>query len=423
MKLNFSVFENFESEVRSYCRSFPTIFMKGKNALLFNEEGNRYIDFFSGAGALNYGHNPDFIKDKLIQFLQEDRVSHALDMYTTTKKNFLETFVEVILQPRHLDYKVQFSGPAGANSVEAALKLARLVTGRQQIFSFSGGWHGMTLGCLSVTGNKEHRKAAGAPLPFVTFLPYPEGPHPINNSLEYIESILEDPNSGIDKPAAILMETIQAEGGIYIAPIAWLQGLRNLCDRHEILLIIDEIQVGCGRSGPFFSFERAEIKPDIVCMAKSLSGYGLPLAVTLFKRDLDVWLPGQHTGTFRGNQLAFLAGTAALDYYWRDDEFQSATLRKGRWIKQLLEQRIAEIDNRIIVRGLGLILGIDFSAIGEVNQAKAISKYCFENGLIIECCGRDDTVIKILPPLTTEDPILEEGCALLLKGITKYRAL
>lgn len=416
MKLNFSVFENFESEVRSYCRSFPTIFTKGKNALLFDEEGNRYIDFFSGAGALNYGHNPDFIKDKLITFLQEDRVSHALDMYTTTKKNFLDTFVKVILHPRNLDYKVQFCGPAGANSVEAALKLARLVTGRQQIYSFSGGWHGMTLGCLSVTGNKENRHAAGVALPFVTFLPYPEGPHPIENSLEYIENILEDPNSGVDKPAAIILETIQAEGGIYIAPITWLQGLRKLCDRHEILLIIDEIQVGCGRCGPFFSFERADIKPDIVCMAKSLGGYGLPLAVTLFKRDLDVWLPGQHTGTFRGNQLAFLAGTTALDY-WKDDEFQCATLRKGKWIQQHLQQRLAEIDSKIAIRGLGLIIGIDFSATGKVNKAKMISKYCFDHGLIIECCGRDDTVLKILPPLTTEDAILEEGCALLLEAI------
>ncbi len=293
------VFNNYESNVRSYCRNFKDVFYKAKNAVIFDELGREYIDFFAGAGALNYGHNNEYIKDKVIAYLLEDGIIHGLDMHTVAKGEFIEKFIEGVLKPKGLDYKLQFCGPTGTNAVEAALKLARKVKNRTGIFSFMGGFHGMSLGSLSVTGNIQHRKGAGLPLQNVTFMPYPYGFMKHFDTLDYMESVLNDPNSGIDVPAAVIVETVQAEGGIIVAPTEWLRRLRDLCNRYDILLICDEIQVGCGRTGSFFSFENAEIIPDMVVLSKSIGGYGLPMSLLLLKPELDIWKPGEHNGTFR----------------------------------------------------------------------------------------------------------------------------
>ncbi len=407
-----AVFEEMESNVRTYCRSFPTVFSRAKGSVMFDEEGRSYIDFFAGAGALNHGHNPDFIRDRLIEYLAGDGITHALDMFTTTKRDFLEKFRNVVLRPRGLDYKIQSCGPTGANAVEAALKLARLATGRVPVASFSGGWHGMTMACLSVTGNREHRAAAGAPLPFTSVLPFPEGPYKLADALAYTESLFDDPNSGLDLPAALILETVQGEGGIYVAPVEWLRGIRALCDRHGVLLIVDDIQAGCGRTGPFFSFERAGIVPDIVTLSKSIGGYGLPMSLVLMKRELDVWQPGQHTGTFRGNQLSFLAASAALDL-WKTNAFESGIAERSAIVEKSLRERIAPLNPHVQVRGLGLMWALDVTRAGGPEAAKEIAQSCFNHGLILERCGRDDTVIKIMPPLNIEKDLLLRGCRIL----------
>ena len=260
------VFQQYESEVRSYCRAFPTVFKRAKGSFIEGEDGRRYLDFFAGAGALNYGHNPDFIRDKLIDYLRDDGIMHALDMYTVAKGEFLQSLQEKILLPRKLDYRVQFCGPTGTNAVEAALKIARKVKGRQNIFAFQGGFHGMSLGSLACTGNQYNRKGAGTTLPNVTFMPYPFGAMEKIDTIAYMDAVLSDPSSGIDKPAAVLLETVQAEGGVVVAPIEWLKKLRALCDKHDVLMIVDDIQVGCGRTGNFFSFERAGILPDAITL-------------------------------------------------------------------------------------------------------------------------------------------------------------
>jgi diaminobutyrate-2-oxoglutarate transaminase len=412
-KSDTSVFEERESNVRGYCRSFPTVFQRAKGACMFDESGRKYIDFFSGAGALNYGHNPDGIREKMIDYLQKDGVSHALDMYTTAKREFLETFRDVILKPRSLDYKVQFCGPTGANSVEAALKLARLATGRTTIASFSGGWHGMTAAALSICGNRENREAAGAPLPFTTVFPFADGPYKLENSLGYIESLFTDPNSGLDTPAAMILETVQGEGGIYVAPPEWLRGIRALCDRFGVLLIVDDIQVGCGRTGAFFSFERAGIVPDMVCLAKSIGGYGQPMSLLLMRPEVDVWKPGQHTGTFRGNQLGFVAATAALDQHWRSGGFTDGIAERSRIVRKALEERIAPLARGAVVRGLGMMWGLDFANAGGPAFAKDVATRAFQSGLVVERCGRDDTVMKLMPPLTIDAEELSEGLRVL----------
>ncbi|MFC0212044.1 diaminobutyrate--2-oxoglutarate transaminase [Paenibacillus chartarius] len=414
-----NTFERLEANVRSYCRSFPDVFVRAKGAQLFSQTGGAFVDFFAGAGALNYGHNNDYIKGRLIQYLEEDGISHGLDMYTSAKEAFLQTFESLILAPRALDYKVQFCGPTGANAVEAALKLARKVKGRSGIFAFMGGFHGMSLGALSATSNLFHREAAGVALHDVTFMPFPcGGPGADFDTIRYIDSILEDDHSGVSKPAAIIVETIQAEGGLNFAPVEWLKQLRALCDKHDILLIVDDIQVGCGRVGPFFSFEPAEIVPDLVVLSKSISGFGLPMSLVLFRRELDAWRPGEHTGTFRGNQLAFVGAKAALEY--REEVLLEAeTLRKGAWVERFLQEEIAPLSDRIAIRGAGLLWGVDVSAAGPHELSKGIATRCYELGLVIERVGRHDNVLKIMPPLTISDAELETGCRILKQAVSE----
>lgn len=407
-----SIFERLESNVRSYCRAFPTTFTTAKGAVLRAEDGKEYIDFLSGAGALSYGHNNDEIKNKIISYLSADGISHALDLYTSTKKEYLQSFDEIVLKPRNLRYKVQFCGPTGTNGVEAALKLSRIVTGRSGIFAFMGGYHGMSLGSLAATGNRFYRVGAGTPLGQVTFFPYGDTHSVQFDSIDYMASVLEDSHSGTEVPAAIIVETVQAEGGVYVAPIPWLRRLSELADKHGILLICDDVQVGCGRTGSFFSFERAGIVPDMVVLSKAISGYGLPMALLLIKPELDAWQPGQHSGTFRGNQLAFVGGAAALEYM-RDHDILRAASDTGAFIHDYLREEIEPISPQIRVRGIGMIWGIDVADLGGPELAKAISKRCFELGLILECVGRQETVLKIIPPLNTERALLERGCSMI----------
>lgn len=406
------IFDERESSVRSYCRSFPATFASAKGAFLTDATGRSYIDFLAGAGALNYGHNHDAIKAALMDYIAADGLTHGLDLHTVAKRRFLEKFEQQILRPRGLDYKVQFTGPTGTNAVEAALKIARNATKRTGIFSFMGGYHGDSLGSLSATANRSHREAAGVPLHDVTFLPFPSGVMSEIDTLTYLRSILLDTHSGIELPAGIIVETIQAEGGINVAPVAWLKELRTICDDHGIILIVDEIQTGCGRTGPFFSFERAGIVPDIVTVSKSISGYGLPMSVTLLKPELDVWSPGEHTGTFRGNQLAFVAASVAMDLF-HTVEISNFVARHAQSIEEGLDALHA-IDERIEVRGLGMLWGADTAAIDPNGTLAAeISQRCFADGLIIERVGRNDTVLKVLPPLNIDDDTLNAGLAIL----------
>ncbi len=414
------VFEQYESEVRSYCRAFPTIFTRAKGSYIEAENGRRYLDFFAGAGALNYGHSPDFIRDRLIAYLQNDGIMHALDMYTDAKGHFIETLQQNILLPRKLDYRIQFTGPTGTNAVEAALKIARKIKGRQNIFAFQGGFHGMTLGSLACTGNQYNRKGAGTTLPNVTFMPYPFGAMANIDTIAYIDAVLSDPSSGIEKPAAMLLETVQAEGGVVVAPVEWLQKIRALCDKHDIIMIVDDIQVGCGRTGHFFSFERvAGLQPDIVTLSKSISGCGLPLAIVLLKPELDKWGPGEHNGTFRGNQLAFVSGAAALEM-WPQLQIEQQVQKKSQVLQQVSRQLIERFDDRLQLRGIGMIWGIDFSAMEDPDLIERVLKTCFENGLILENCGRKGQVMKFLPPLVTTEQELREGLDIIQHAMEKH---
>lgn len=401
MKKN--TFEQYESEVRSYSRHFPEIFVNAKEAHITDINGKEYIDFFCGAGAVNYGHNNPYIKQKVIDYLLTDGIIHALDMYTEPKKDFIETLEKRIIEPRGLKYKIQFCGPTGTNAVEAAIKLARKNKERRNIFAFMGCFHGMTLGALSLTSEMYARNGAGTNLNDVTHIPAPymfDGLDVIN----YMQTLIDDDHSGVERPAAVIMETLQAEGGIRPFSNEFLQNVRAFCDRNDILLIIDDIQVGCCRTGSFFSFEDANIIPDMVVMSKSIGGIGMPLAIVLLKEDLDIWKPAEHNGTFRGNQLSFVAGKASFDWLL-DNKIEDETRRKGKIVEEYLIKEIATIDKRISVRGKGLIWGIDFEKI-DSKISELVVNGCFERGLICECAGRNSSVVKIMPPLVIDDSSL-----------------
>lgn len=404
-----NVFERLESNVRGYCRSFPTTFATAENAKLTDADGNSYIDFLAGAGTLNYGHNNQSLKQPLLDYLEGDGVLHGLDMHTEAKEEFLETLERLVLWPLELDYKVQFTGPTGTNAVEAALKLARKVTGRTNVVSFTNGFHGVSLGSVAATSNSHFRNATGVPLGNVSFMPYDGYLGEEIDTLAFFEKMLDDSSSGLDKPAAVLVETVQGEGGINVASFEWLQRLESICSDNDILLIVDDIQAGCGRTGTFFSFERAGIVPDIVTLSKSLSGYGLPMSVVLMKSELDEWKPGEHNGTFRGNNLAFVTATAALKHYWRTSNFSDQIDKKAK----IVADRFAAIAARfadeveLIPKGRGMMRGLACPTLPHL--ADLVVAEAFQNGLIIETSGTDSHVLKFLAPLTIELDTLETG--------------
>lgn len=411
--MSLQVFETLESEVRGYIRSFPTVFTTASNGWLIDEEGKEYLDFFAGAGTLNYGHNPLPLKAELMSYLQGNGIVHSLDMGTVAKRQFLETFDELILKPRRLHYKLQFTGPTGANAVEAAMKLARQYTGRSSIVAFTNAFHGVSLGALAATGNEKFRLAAGQPLSNTTFLPF-EGYLPGVDSIAYLNKLLEDPSSGLDLPAAVIVETVQGEGGVNVASDDWLRALAALCKSFDILLIVDDIQVGCGRTGTFFSFESAGIEPDIVTLSKSLSGFGLPMSLVLIKPAIDIWKPSAHNGTFRGNNAAFVTATSALRHFWSDDEFARSVQQKGEFMRQRLQKLMLRCPRISAVRSKGMIAAI---ALETAQLADLVSQRCFASGLIIETCGPQGEVLKLLPPLTLDMQDLEAGFDLIERAI------
>jgi diaminobutyrate-2-oxoglutarate transaminase len=402
------IYERRESSVRTYSRSMPRQFNRAENVWMHDNEGGRYLDFLSGCSTLNYGHNHPVLKHALLEYLMADGITHGLDLHTDAKAEFLEAFETVILEPRSLDYRVMFTGPTGTNAVEAAIKLARKVTGRQMVIAFTNGFHGMTLGALACTGNAAKRGGAGVPLSHVTHEPYDGYYGDDVDTAALLDQRLSDPSSGLDAPAAILVETVQGEGGLNVASPQWLRAVADVARRHGALLIVDDIQAGCGRTGGFFSFEEMGFTPDIVTLAKSLSGMGLPFALTLIRPELDIWAPGEHNGTFRGNNHAFVTAAAAIRHFWSDDAFAADVKRRGDMLGRRLERMATE--HGLSTRGRGMMRGID---VGSGEAASIITAACFEAGLIIETSGAHDEIVKVLAPLIIDDALLAAGLDIL----------
>lgn len=412
-----AIYERRESQVRSYARAMPREFTSAQGPWMMDSRGGRYLDFLSGCSSLNYGHNHPVLKAALLDYIERDGITHSLDLHTDAKAEFLGALEDVILKPRGLDYRAMFTGPTGTNAVEAAIKLARKVTGREMVIAFTNGFHGMTLGALACTGNAGKRGGAGVPLSHVSHEPYDGYFGPDVDTAELLDQRLADPSSGLDAPAAILVETVQGEGGLNVASPEWLRKIAVIAKEHGALLIIDDIQAGCGRTGGFFSFEGMGFKPDIVTMAKSLSGMGLPFALTLFHPELDIWAPGEHNGTFRGNNHAFVTAATALRHFWGDRTFVADIERRGNLLARKLSAIADEHD--LATRGRGMMRGLD---VGSGEAAAAITASAFDRGIIIETSGAHDEIVKVLAPLTIDDALFEHGLDMLAESVRECLA-
>lgn len=409
-----AIYDRMESRVRTYSTAIPRQFTSADGVWMHDDQGGRYLDFLAGCSSLNYGHNHPVLKRALIEHIERNGIAHGLDLHTDAKAAFLDALESIVLKPRGMDYRAMFTGPTGSNAVEAALKLARKITGRKPVIAFTNGFHGMTLGALACTGNATKRGGAGVPLSHVSHEAYDGYFGPDVDTADLLEQRLADTSSGLDAPAAIVVETVQGEGGLNAASPKWLRRIADIAKRHGALLIVDDIQAGCGRTGRFFSFEDIGVTPDIITLAKSLSGMGLPFALTLFRPELDQWLPGEHNGTFRGNNHAFVTATAALRHFWSDDTFAAEVRRRGDLLGGRLDRMAAR--HGLGTRGRAMMRGIDM---GTGERAHAVTSACFENGLIIETSGADDEIVKVLAPLVIEDDVLSQGLDILEAAVDR----
>lgn len=392
--------EDIESAVRAYSRLWPTVFTTARGTHIYDERGREYLDFFSAAASLNYGHNHPALIESAVSYLRSGGIINSLDTTTVAKREFLGAFLGYILEPRSMDYRVQFTGPTGTSAVEAALRLARIATERDVVVYFSGSYHGTTLDALHVSDAAPPRRG----IPALQQRSFVRVRHELDDGEDDALDELSAALSRASEPAAAcIIETVQGEGGVRPTAARRLRAIEQRCRAHGTLLIVDDIQAGCGRTGTFFSFENAGISPDIICLSKSLSGLGLPLSVNLIRPSLDHWLPGEYSGTFRGNNLAFVTARSALAKFWTDDNTERSVEDKSNTLLASLRQISDRFDWLSPPRGSGLMIGLPCA---HRSMATRVSSYAFQAGLLIETCGRQGEVVKLLPPLTvTEEEI------------------
>ena len=396
-------FEELESNVRYYCRQWPAVFSTAHGATITTEDGTEYVDFFAGAGALSYGHNNPLLVEVALEHLRQGKILHSLDTKTVEKRRFLEAMERYVLAPRHMNMVIQTVGPTGATAVEAALQLAQRVTGHRGVVGFSGSYHGMTYRTASISASMAPRALVAHVKEFVA-LPYVA--QVTEDDLTLLDAALETTFDG-QRVCAVIIEATQGEGGARPFDPLYLRAVRERCSERGVLLIADEVQAGVGRTGSFFSFEGSGLDPDIICLSKSISGLGLPMALNLVRRELDEWTPGEFSGTFRGNNLAFATSATMLETYWADAELEKSTEQRGALVRTSLEAIAEEYgDGTFHVRGNGLLYGLDVANTG---LAASIAAAAFARQLIVETCGAGDTTVKLLPPIVIDDEVLVEG--------------
>lgn len=399
-----------ESNARAYPRALPIALRRGQGCFVEDEDGNVFIDFLGGAGvlALGYGH-PELVAAVRAQ---AGELTHGLDFPTAVKDEFTTKLIDTLPAGMRATTRLHFCGPTGANAIEAAIKLCKKATGRGEIVAFQGGFHGMTHATMAVSGDPTPRSDVANVMPGVHFLPFaychdcPLGLRPDTcdtNCADYVERALSGSHSGIGRPAAVLLEVVQGEGGTVVAPVEFVRRVRDVTARLDIPLIVDEVQTGCGRTGEWYAFGHYGIEPDVVVLSKMLSGIGMPVAVVAYHERLDGWRPGSHTGTFRGNQLAFAAGAAYFDIV-RRDRILANVRAQGAAARANLDALRAETGGMITdVRGLGLMIGVEF---GDAATATAVQRAAVRLGLMLETGGRNGAVVRMLPPLNIDQDTL-----------------
>jgi diaminobutyrate-2-oxoglutarate transaminase len=415
-----------ESNARVYGRHFPIAVQDASGSFLRDVDGNVFIDFLTGAGVLSLGHgHPELVE---VAAEQMGRFAHGLDLPSAAKDAFVEAQLSMLPARMAERTKVHFCGPTGANAVDAAIRLCKIATGRSDVVSFQGGFHGTTHAGASLTGLVANKASVANGVPGVHFFPFsncsdcPLGltrDRCATNCAEFVERSLRDPNGGVPRPAAVLVELVQGEGGVIPADPEFVRRLWALTRELDVPLVVDEVQTGCGRTGTWFAFEQYGIEPDVIVASKALSGIGQPVALIMYDERLDVWAPGAHTGTFRGNQVAFAAGSRAVEIVRRDDvlgnvraraaqiELLLTELRRHPWVRD--------------VRGRGLMWGVELAdpvsgrragGVAERVQARALRQ-----GLILELGGREDCVVRLLPPLNVTEDVVATACRILVEAV------
>jgi diaminobutyrate-2-oxoglutarate transaminase len=412
-----------ESNARTYPRHLPIAIAEAAGSFVRDVDGNVFIDFLTGAGVLSLGHNPP----ELVRVVTEQlsRHTHGLDFPTPAKDAFVEAQFSMLPVGMRDRMRIHFCGPTGANAVDAALKLCKTATGRGDIVSFQGGFHGSSHAAMAVTGLVEQKSPVPNGVPGVHFFPFsycercPLDLSPdtcTTNCIGFAEHALTDSNGGVPLPAAVILELLQGEGGVVPATRDFVQRLRALTRDLDIPLVVDEVQTGCGRTGTWFAFEQYGIEPDVIVASKALSGIGEPVAIILYDKRLDTWEPGAHTGTFRGNQLAFAAGAEAIRIIRRDGVLQNVRDR-SRQIDRLLAP-LQDLPWVREVRGMGLMWGVELAdpATGRPagRLARAVQSRALQRGLILECGGREDCVVRMLPALNVTADVVDTACAILV---------
>ena len=400
-----NVIERYESTAQSYVRSAPVIYQRAGGAELFDENGNSFIDFYSGGGPLSYGHNHLNVCSALIDYLCKDGVLQTREKSSVAKREFIRKFVKSILEPRGLNYKMLFTDPASGTAAEIAMRLARRDRQRSNIVAFTNASHGLTDGAATVTSRKSSKYENGDHRGQTVFMPYCGYFGPDVDTIAYFRKYLEDGSSGIERPAAVIVATVQDDGGVHVASDAWLKALEVLCREFGVLLILDETQTGCGRCGHFFSFERAGIVPDMVLVSNAIAG-GLPMSLLLMRPDLDHWRPGEQVGVFQGDSLAMVAATELLSL-WDNKAFGAEILVKGMELERALKAMVSSFPQRsTAIRGTGMVWGLDF---GAAASASVVSGWALEAGLVVEGARLRDEVLLVMPPVTISDEHLREG--------------
>jgi len=426
-----------ESNARSYPRRIPLALKRARGIHVEDVEGRRFIDCLAGAGTLALGHNHPVVIEAIRHVLAEELPLHTLDLTTPVKDQFVQDLFALLPADLAVQAKIHFAGPSGADAVEAALKLVRTATGRSTVLSFQGAYHGMTQGALSLMGSLGPKKPLGSLLSHgVQFLPYPYdyrcpfglgGEQGVKVNLHYLENLLNDPEGGVQTPAAIIVEAVQGEGGMIPASVEWLRGVRRITEQAGVALIVDEVQSGFGRTGRMFAFEHAGIIPDVVVMSKAIGG-SLPLAVIVYRDWLDTWKPGAHAGTFRGNQMAMATGSAVMRYLKTHDVLAHVTAMGARLTERLRQLQL-DFPHLGDIRGRGLMLGVEMvEPFGELDAqghppasgrlAAAVQHQCLKRGLILELGGRHGAVVRFLPPLIISASEIDEVATIFQRALS-----
>lgn len=418
---------DFRSTSTSYIREYALVVENAQGAEVWDVDGKRYIDLMAGVAVMNVGHRHPYVVEKVKEAVDKFWHICLTDFFYPQAVEFAEKLQEVA--PFEEKARVYF-GNSGTEAVEAAIKLATYHTGRQEFIGFRGAFHGRTLGSLSFTSSKYVQRAHYQKAVPVHHVPYPNCFRPIlhqadgdcygDTVLNYLEQVIFETTVDPTDVAAVLIEPVQGEGGYVVPSAGFFSRLRQLCDQHGILLIVDEVQSGAGRTGKMWGIEHEEVEPDIVCFAKGI-GSGMPIGGILARESVMSWKPGAHGSTYGGGPVACAAGLATVEVIQQEGLLDRA-LELGEYVMGRLLEMQAHHPSMGDVRGRGLMIGVEFVRDRATKEPApevrdALNQIGFEKGILLLPCGK--STMRMTPPLNISRELLDEGLAIFEDALTE----